>query len=236
MTMTRAVADGGPCPPAAALAETASEGSGRAQTPAEERLNALLHGIGALGALVAGLTLLTHVAHQGHAIEVLGVGIFALTMVALYTVSTIYHALTPGPAKDRFQRIDRAAIAAFLAGTYTPIALFMVRGRIGVLLLIAEWLLAAFGIALLTGDPRRYARRSQSLYQIMGWLTALGAPGFFRHTPAAVIGALGLGALCYVGGVVLLIRDYRKYFHAAFHLLVLLGTGLQFWAISLYLG
>ena len=204
----------------------------RCQSREEERVNAALHAAGAVAALGAGATLTRLAAQTSDLPKLLCAAVFSLAMIGLYTVSAAYHILPAGPLKDRFQRLDRMAIALFIAGTYTPVAALMVRGTTGAALVVAEWILAGLAILLLWGEPGRYMRRLEHLYQVMGWITILGAAPFFRHTPPAVLTALALSGACYGVGVVFLIRDRVKYFHAAFHILTLLGAALQFWAIS----
>ena len=207
----------------------------RCQSREEERVNAALHGIGTVAATVAGALLTGHAARTGDFPKLLCAAIFSLSMIGLYAVSAAYHILPAGPFKDLFQRLDRMTIAVFIAGTYTPVAALLVRGATGNALLVAEWALAGLAILFLWGDPERYMRRSEHLYQIMGWGTILGAAPFFRHTPPPVLAALALSGTCYGVGVAFLIRDRVKYFHAAFHILTLLGAALQFWAVSWFL-
>ncbi|MHB1671612.1 MAG: PAQR family membrane homeostasis protein TrhA [Acidiferrobacter sp.] len=204
----------------------------RCQSREEEWINAALHGLGAIAALVVG-TILTRLAAQTNDLpKLLCAAIFSLAMVGLYAVSAAYHILPTGPLKERFQRLDRMAIALFIAGTYIPVAALLVRGATGAVLVVTECALAGLAILLLWGAPERYLRRSEYIYQVMGWTTILGAAPFFRHTPLAVLVALGLSGACYGIGVVFLVRDRVKYFHAAFHVLTLVGASLQFWAIS----
>ncbi len=204
----------------------------RNQSPEEERINAALHGLGAVAALVAG-TILTRLAAQTDDFpKLLCAAIFSLAMVGLYAVSAAYHILPTGPLKERFQRLDRMAIALFIAGTYIPVATLLVRGSTGTFLVVTECALAALAVLFLWGKPERYMRRSEHIYQVMGWITILGAAPFFRHTPLAVLVTLGLSGACYGIGVVFLVRDHVKYFHATFHILTLVGAALQFWAIS----
>ena len=219
--------------PAEAPTETAlGAARERPQSRGEERVNAAIHALGAALALAAGMVLVERAAHTGSPLKVWCAAISSAAMMALYAVSAIYHILPAGGLKDRFQRLDRMMIAVFVAGSYTPVALLMVHATIGTLLCVIEWGLAALAVVFLWGDPGRYARRSEQLYRIMGWITILAARPFFRHTPPAVLAALGLAATCYGAGVALLVRDRVKYLHAAFHLLTLVGGGLQFWAIS----
>ena len=182
------------------------------QSPQEELVNSALHGLGLLLAISGAFVLVNEAAYQAQALRLFCATIFAVTMVVLYGTSTLYHILERGSVKDRLQRLDRTAITFLIAGTYTPVALLMVR------------------------DPLDFPRRSVWLYQGMGWLTALGAWPLFQHTAMPVLAALALGGACYIGGVLFLVNDRVKYFHAISHVCALLGTAFQFWAISQYLG
>ncbi|MHB8254102.1 MAG: PAQR family membrane homeostasis protein TrhA [Acidiferrobacter sp.] len=209
---------------------------GRLQSSSEEIINSALHGIGVVLALAGG-SVLVHEAWGSHdTLKLVCALAFTATMVILYGSSTIYHALENGPLKDHLQRLDRTAIALLIAGTCTPIALLMVRGWIGALLCVGEWLLATGATVLMMRDPQHYTQRSARFYHGMGWLTALGAVPLVRHTPTAILAALALGGLCYLVGIAFLVRDRIRYFHAIFHVFALLGTAFQFWAIRPYVG
>jgi len=204
------------------------------QSRDEEYVNAALHALGLLLALVGGSWLVLHTLQGDDATKTGSAAAFVLTLILLYTASTLYHAFPPGPTKERWQRLDRGAIALLIAGTYTPIGLLMVGGTTGSLLCALEWA-AAFMVVVLIARGPRFAQRSAWVYQAMGWLTALGGPAFLRNTPHSILLALGLGGLCYMAGILFLIRDRTKYFHAAFHVLVLAGSICQFWAIARFL-
>ncbi len=206
------------------------------QSPQEEIVNSALHGLGLLLAVAGAFALVTEAAYHGRALPLFCAAVFAVSMVILYGTSTLYHILGHGPTKDRFQRLDRTAITFLIAGTYTPVALLMVRGSLGLFLCLCEWLLVAVAVGLMVRDPLDYPRRSAWLYQGMGWLTALGARPLFQHTATSVLVALALGGAWYVVGVLFLVHDRVKYFHAISHICALLGTAFQFWAINQYLG
>lgn len=231
-------APNGPVLPRVAQSEEqrgAQSPQARPQSPEEERLNALLHGLGVALALAGGAVLVGRATSTAEALKVLSAWVFTTSMVVLYGVSALYHGATDPRWKSGLQRLDRTAIALLMAGTYTPIGLLMVRGVVGQSLCVTEWALAISSVVLALRDPD-YARHSVWVYQAMGWLTALGMPAFFKHTPGPDVLALALGGMCYIGGLAFLVRDRLKYFHAIFHVLVLFGTAFQFWAISEYIG
>jgi len=208
----------------------------RPQSRREEIVNSALHALGVILALSGGFVLVREAWRGQDALKLVSALVFASTMVILYATSTIYHALKSSATKDRLQRIDRMAITLLIAGTYTPVALLMVRGSLGVFLCLCEWVLALLSLVLMVRYPQDYPRRSVWVYQGMGWLTALGATPLFHQTPNPILAALAFGGVCYIVGVLFLVRDRVKYFHAIFHVFAMLGTTFQFWAISRYMG
>nr|MCU0965194.1 hemolysin III family protein [Burkholderiaceae bacterium] len=111
----------------------------RAQTWGEEVANSLSHGIGCLLAIASLPILLQFSAQRGIAAEVVGASLFSATMILLYLVSTLYHALPAGRAKQWFNRLDHAAIYLFIAGSYMPYLLGVLRGPWGWTLFGIVW-------------------------------------------------------------------------------------------------
>lgn len=206
------------------------------QSSQEEIVNTALHGLGLLLAVAGAFALVGDALSRHQALPLFCAAIFAATMVLLYGTSTLYHVLERGSTKDRWQRLDRTAITFLIAGTYTPVALLMVRGSLGAGLCIAEWILVGVSVVVMVRHPKDYPRRSAWIYQGMGWLTALGVKPLFQHTATPVLAALAVGGAWYLAGVLFLVHDRVKYFHAVSHVCALLGTAFQFWAISQYLG
>ncbi len=204
------------------------------QTREEERLNSGLHGAGALAAFAAGGHVLRHL--PGPVVQTASMAVYVATLVVLLATSAIYHALPGGRRKDLFQILDRAAIYLLMAGTYTPIGLVMEGGHVGLRLCVAEWVLATIGVASAALGRERFLALSTWLYQLMGWLTALGMRPLLANADPLVVYGLALGGIMYVAGVLFLLRDHRPYFHPASHVLVIIGASMQFGAISLFLG
>ncbi|MDA8390723.1 MAG: hemolysin III family protein [Gammaproteobacteria bacterium] len=208
--------------------------SAQTQTREEETLNSTLHGLAAFAAFVAGRRLLGDL--SGSVLQIESVATYVTTLVVLLATSAIYHALPTGRHKDLFQLLDRGAIYLLIAGTYTPIGLLMEGGRLGTDLCIAEWVLAAIGVASVMLGRQRFLALSAWLYQLMGWLTAFGMRRLLTHAGPAVVWMLALGGITYIIGVLFLLRDHRPYFHPVSHILVVIGASLQFGAVSLFLG
>ena len=108
-------------------------------TPGEEIANSISHGLGLVAAVLALPILTASALERGETVEVVGAFVFAITMILLYLASTLYHAFPAGPAKRVFRVIDHSAIYLFIAGSYTPFTLGVLRGDLGWALLGAVW-------------------------------------------------------------------------------------------------
>jgi hemolysin III len=222
--------------PAAAPALSASfapsSGAMRLQTRGEEIANSLSHGAGALAALVAMPVLIVFAATDGTAADVVGASIFAVTMLLLYSISALYHALPPGRAKRLFMRLDHGSIYLFIAGSYTPFTLGVLGGAWGWSLFGMVWGLAVFGVVLKAGNWLSSQWLSTGLYLLMGWLVLVAAVPMFERVSTAGLAWLVAGGLAYTLGVVFFALDNRvRYAHFIWHLFVLLGTACHFFAV-----
>lgn len=207
----------------------------RAQTLGEEIANSLSHGFGLLAALVFVPVLLVATSRHGAALNVVGTSVFAATLLVLYAVSTIYHALPEGRAKRVFLKLDHAAIFVFIAGCYTPFALGPLRGDSGPALLVAVWGLAAAGVTLKATDRLAHPLASTGLYLLMGWLVLFAVGPLLAHVPAAGVAWLVAGGVAYtIGAGFFLFDSMFRFGHAVWHLFVLAGTTCHFVAVFDY--
>lgn len=200
----------------------------------EEIANSITHGVGLLASLIAFPVLVASALTRGDALLVLGCTIFAVTLVALYGASTVYHALRPSRAKQILRVVDHVAIYLLIAGTYTPFALGVLRGAWGWTLFAIVWGLAGLGIVFKTVAGFRFPRLSTVLYLGMGWLAVVALKPLASALPGAGLIWLLAGGLLYTGGVIFYARDYKRYHHTVWHLFVLGGSGCHFLAIWLY--
>ena len=201
----------------------------RPQTLGEEIANAVTHGLGVLLALASLPILVLHAAGPA---AVVGAALFATTMLLLYAVSTLYHALPPGRAKRWFNRLDHAAIYVFIAGSYMPFALGVLRGGWGWALFGIVWALAALGVAVKLADRLRHPLWSTALYLAMGWVVLPALPPLIRQVSTPGLAWLVAGGLAYTLGAVVFVFDSRwRYAHALWHLFVLGGSGCHVAAV-----
>lgn len=208
-----------------------SEAAPRRQAPAEEWANSASHALAFLLAGAAGPVWwqLTR-ERDAPLLHSAAVGVFVLTMMALYAASAICHALPHGTAKAWFDRADRAAIYLFIAGTYTPFAAASLAagGAHARLLLSAVWAAALAGTALSMCVPALPARWSMAAYLGMGWLVLVAALPVAGAGPGAVMGWLLAGGAAYSAGAALFMASERlRFAHLGWHLMVMLGSLLH---------
>ena len=197
----------------------------RAQTPAEELANALSHGLGLVLA-IAALPLLVVFANQhGSAADITAAALFGASMIVLYGISTLYHALPAGTAKRWLNRLDHAAIYVFIAGSYTPFVLGPLRGGWGWSLFGVVWGLAAAGVALKLFNGLRHPGWSTALYVAMGWVVLVAVVPLVQRMPASALAWLVAGGLAYtVGAAVFMLDNRLRFAHLVFHLFVIAGS------------
>lgn len=201
-------------------------------TPQEELAHALTHGIGALLGVLGFVVLLVPVLVQRSQTHVVGCAIYGVTLVLLYGASTLYHAvpLSKPRLKRWTQRFDHAAIYLFIAGSYTPFALFVIGDGWGPPLLASVWSFAAVGLIVLATPLRRFERLSLALYLGMGWLAVGVARPLFAALPWPALLLLVTSGLSYTLGVVFFVQE-RKWAHTVWHGFVLAGSALHFLAV-----
>ncbi len=209
----------------------------RAQTRAEETANSLSHALALAAALAASALLLAGAAARGDAVFLAAVDVYAATGIFLFLASTLYHALPPGRAKDVLLVCDHSAIFLFMAGTYTPFALGVLRGPLALALLVLIWVLALGGIAFKVIDgPDGHPKLSTAIYMVMGWALLLATgPLWHLMAPAGVFWLLA-GGVAYTPGIAFFRAERMRYAHFIWHLFVLAGTICHFIAVLRYAG
>ena len=207
-----------------------------------EPVNTLTHGIGALLAIVGLCFLLYEAIQRGSISQIIAFSMFGLSMVLLYTASSLYHAL---PVKEKtlklLQKLDHSMIYVLIAGTYTPICLLVLEDTWKWGLFITIWTLALVGIIkkfLWMNAPRWL---STAFYLGMGWLAVIIFPTLMEKLPAAFLIWIGIGGFAYSAGAIIYglkkpnpIPNWFGH-HEIWHLFVLAGTFSHFWAIYQYL-
>jgi len=203
----------------------------------EEKVNAATHAAGlALG--VAGAAVVICVAaRRGGTWQICGCAIYAATLISVYFASTLSHALrAPGP-RHAFRVADQALIFLFIAGSYTPVALAWLRGGPWWVLHGLVWGVAVAGFA----SKAVFAHRVQlgavstALHLVLGWMPIVAVGPLLAALPHGLLAWIVAGGLCYTAGTVFFRYDDRvRYFHAAWHLLVMAGSACHYLGILVY--
>ena len=207
-------------------------------TRGEELFNMVSHIVGG-GMGVVVLVICSVVAAWNH--NTLGIAasiVYGLTMILLYTMSSIYHGLTRESVKRVFRVLDHCTIYFLIAGTYTPLvlcALRLVHGPLAWTIFGIEWGLAVLAVTLTAIDLRKYQAFSMICYIVMGWCIVIAYEYVVPAFTATGFALLLTGGILYTMGAILYgIGKKHKYFHGIFHLFVLLGSFFQFLCIVLY--
>ena len=196
-----------------------------------ERFNAISHLVGAGLALVGLVVLIVVSSLHGDAWRVVSVTIYGVSLLALYTSSTLYHSLR-GRAKRVFRHLDHTAIYLLIAGSYPPFTLVSLRGRLGWWMFGVVWALAAFGALQEFRHVKGERILSVVIYIVMGWLAVLALGPLMMALGPAGLSWLVAGGVCYTAGIVFYALDGRlPAFHGIWHLFVLAGSVAHYVAI-----
>lgn len=201
----------------------------------EELLNAISHGLGALFGIVGTVLCIVKAANTGDPWRIVSGSIFGVTVLLLYLMSCLYHALKVNMAKRVFRVIDHCTIFLLIAGTYTPFTLVTLRGTIGWVLFGIVWGMAVLGITLNAVNLKKFSKISVACYLVMGWVIVAAFRPLAEALAPQGVSLLIWGGIAYTVGAILYgIGAKVKYFHSVFHFFCLAGTVLHFFAIYLY--
>ncbi|MBQ8894593.1 MAG: hemolysin III family protein [Clostridia bacterium] len=211
-------------------------------TRGEEIFNMVSHIVGGGFGVIALATCVIKAFLQGNAYDITGAFIYGISMIILYTMSSLYHGLKPVTAKKVFQIIDHCTIFILIAGTYTPIVLSAIRPAnpvMGWSVIGFVWGLSVLGIVLNAIDLKRYNKLSMVLYLLLGWCIIFTGKSTIQAVEGAGMLWVLLGGISYtVGALFYGIGGHGKhplrYMHSVFHLFVVIGSILQYIGIILY--
>ncbi len=203
-------------------------------SPAEETANSLIHGLGIVLSLVGMAVLVAAAARVGGSREIASCAIYGVTLVALYTTSTLYHSVTRPESKRLLRTLDHIAIFLLIAGTYTPFVLIALRGTWGWSLFAVTWSLAALGVIVELSALRRFRGVMVTLYIAIGWVGLIAVKPLMAALPPAGLWLLFGGGVSYTFGVLFYVWRSLRYHHAVWHVFVLGGSVLQYFAVLWY--
>ena len=198
----------------------------------EEWANVVTHGAGMVAALAGAAVLIVFASLKGDVWEIVGVSVFATSMVALYTASTLYHAARDPVVKARLKLLDHAAIYLLIAGTYTPFMIDELRGGWGWSLFGVIWGLAVVGIALKVVFIGRFKLLSTVVYVAMGWLALIAIVPMVRTLDPVTLVLMLAGGVAYTAGTPFYHNRRLRYSHAIWHLFVIAGSAFHAVAVA----
>lgn len=203
-------------------------------TESEELANSLTGGLGLLASLIGMAVLVQATLHMGRVEYLFSATVYGATLIFSYAATTAYHGARDAERKVRLRLVDHCAIYLLIAGSYTPVAVAGLGGRVGWILLATVWALAGIGILFKLRFRYRFPGTSVLLYLLMGWLAVITIRPLFEAIGSSGFALLAAGGLAYTIGTIFFGAKRLPYNHAVWHVLVILGSGLHYAAILQY--
>lgn len=204
----------------------------REQTPKEEIVNAITHGVGIFFCLLAMPFLLLKAFTNNNIIFFLAVLVFGFGMLFVYTFSTLYHVAQNQKVKDYFQIGDHISIYFLIAGTYSPHMVKYLNTKTAIFFLCIMWSIVLIGSIFKLFFTKKFKFLSTFLYLALGWMIVFVIEPLTSTMPLIVFLWILVGGLSYTIGVYFYLKDHKKYYHSIWHVFVLFGTISHF--VSVY--
>ena len=206
----------------------------RPQTPGEELANTISHGVGILLAVAGAVPLLVRAARTGSVRDVVGMSLYAVSLITLYAASTIYHGVRKPELKQNLRIMDHCSIFLLILGTYIPISLVTIGGALGWTLFGINTFCAVCGIVFTSISLTKFHKISLVLYVVMGWLVIVAIKPVVAVVPPLGLSLLVIGGIAYTGGIIFYKNKRLPYAHFIWHLFVFAGSVLHYFVIYLY--
>jgi hemolysin III len=203
-------------------------------SPLEEKINILSHGLGAILGIIALVPLSIKSSQFEGLLPFISFIIFGLSLVILYSASTIYHSAVEPKKRSQLRVLDHAAIYILIAGTYTPFTLVTLHGPTGWAIFYTTWGIALTGIILKIFFTGRFNILSTVMYVLMGWIIAFAIKPLINNLPSEGLIWLMAGGAAYTIGAILYSIKTIKFNHAIFHVFVLIGSFCHFMSVYFY--
>ena len=200
----------------------------------EEIFNSVTHGIGGGLSIAGTVVLIVCAAIYSNAWGVVSSAIFGASLIILYTMSTLYHAITNPKAKSFFRIMDHNTIFFLIAGTYTPITLVPLRGALGWVLFGIIWAAAIVGIVFTSINLEKFRKPSVVCYILMGWAIIFAVKPMLDNVNALSLWFILIGGLFYTVGIIFYVHKEKKYFHSVWHLFTIAGSVFHYFAVLMF--
>ncbi len=193
-------------------------------TVGEEIFNSVTHGVGALISIAACTLMIIKAALSSSALSVVCASIFGASLIILYTMSTLYHAIANPTGKAVMRIFDHATIFILIAGTYTPFTLITMGGALGWTLFGILWGVTVLGIVMNAVSLEKSSKVSMILYLLMGWCVVFAVKPVISYIGLWGSVLLLAGGTFYTGGIIFYSKKRIRYMHSIWHIFVLLGS------------
>lgn len=208
-------------------------------TRGEEIFNMVSHIVGGALGVIALVLCIVSSALKNDSYAIVTSSIYGITLIALYTMSSIYHGLYPKTAKKVMQIIDHCTIYFLIAGTYTPILLCKVRNVSPIVawtMFGLLWVCVCVAATLTAIDLKKYSKFSMICYIGMGWCAVFAAKAMLEAIAIPGLIYILVGGIAYTIGAILYGIGKKKYpiMHSVFHIFCIIGSALHFIAIYFY--
>lgn len=201
----------------------------------EEIFNSVSHGAGSLLAIAGTAVLIVFTAIYSDARAVVSASIYGASLIILYTMSTLYHAITNNKAKSFFRIMDHDTIFLLIAGTYTPYTLVTLNGVLGWTLFGIVWGAAILGILLNSINLEKFKKISMVCYVMMGWVIIFAIKPMIKNLSVMPLAFLLIGGIFYTVGIIFYAVKRVKYFHSVWHLFTIAGSIFHYFSVFMAL-
>ena len=203
----------------------------RSQTRHEEILNAGIHGIGLVFAIIVAPFLIIKAGNTNYHLMVWAVSVFVFGMIAVYLSSVIYHLVIDPVLKRKANIVDHISIFFLIGGTYTPVILLYLKEPLSIIFLTIQWSIIIIASVLKVFYTGKHNSLSLALYLVVGWMLVFVIKPIFEAMPANIFFWIIAGGISYTTGTLFYAWDHKKHAHNIWHCFVLAGTLFHFIAI-----
>jgi len=204
-------------------------------------VSGLTHFLAALLSVAGLIVLLTRSGLPFTIWHTVSFSIFGVSMILLYTFSTLYHWLpVSGKSLEVFRKIDHSMIFVFIAASYTPVCLVILRGGWGWSIFGTVWAITVAGLFLKIFWLNAPRVLYTSIYVVMGWIIVVGIWPLQKAMAFMGLMWLLIGGLFYsVGAIIYATKKPDPIprilgFHEIFHVFIMLGSFSHFWMMYYY--
>lgn len=202
----------------------------------EELFNCLTHGAMAFIMLILIPICAVYAYVKGGIIQSFGVSVFTICIFLMFLVSTLYHAMDHDSShKQVFRILDHIFIYFAIAGSYTPVALCLISGYEGIIILIIQWVMVIVGILYKSISIKSLPKLSLTIYLVMGWTAVLFFPSIIKNSSTIFVLLIIAGGLMYSVGAFFYANKKIPYNHVIWHIFISLASILHFIAIVFYI-